>query len=345
MNDVDGRTGQPLVIEQGEAGDEKQGGPGWLRRGWFRRGGFRRGGFRGAYERVRSPRGREAAVGYLFLSPWLVGFFVFGLYPIAMSLYYSLCRYDVLRVPQFIGLDNYAALLGSDPYFGIAVWNTLVYTVLRTPLAILGSLLLAVLINQSVRGIKVFRTAYFLPSIVTGVVLSVIWLWLFNPSVGLVNQMLGWVGIEGPLWLQSPDWSKPALVLMGLWSIGGARMIVFLAALQGIPDHLYEAVAIDGGGAWAKFRHVTVPMLSPVIFLWTVLEVIFSFQVFTEAYVMTQGGPLNSTLFYTLYLYQEAFSFFRMGYASALAWFLLLLIACFTAFSFLTSKYWVHYDD
>jgi multiple sugar transport system permease protein len=308
--------------------------PGDPDRGWLRR----------SVERVRSPRGREAATGYLFLSPWLVGFFVFGLYPIGMSLYYSLCRYDVLRVPQFIGLDNYAALLGADPYFGLAVWNTLVYTVLRTPLAIVGSLLLAVLINQSVRGIKLFRTAFFLPSIVTGVVLSVIWLWLFNPSVGLVNQMLGWVGIEGPLWLQSPDWSKPALVLMGLWSIGGARMIVFLAALQGIPDQLYEAVAIDGGGAWAKFRHVTIPMLSPVIFLWTVLEVIFSFQVFTEAYVMTQGGPLNSTLFYNLYLYYKAFDDFEMGYASAMAWILFVLTLAVTLVQFKLGSRWVHYE-
>src|SRR5690606_1109514 len=286
------------------------------------------------FSRLRTHTAREAAAGYLFLSPWLIGFFVFGLYPMGMSLYYSLCRYDVLRVPQYIGLENYSALLTADPYFGLAVWNTVIYTVLRTPLAILGSLLLAGLVNQTVRGVKFFRTAYFLPSIITGVVLSVIWLWLFNPSVGLVNVALGWFGIEGPLWLQSPDWSKPALVLMGLWSVGGARMIVFLAALQGIPDHLYEAVEIDGGGAWAKLRHVTLPMLSPVIFLWTVLEVIFSFQVFTEAYVMTQGGPLNSTLFYNLYLYYKAFDDFEMGYASAMAWLLLVITLVVTAVQF-----------
>jgi multiple sugar transport system permease protein len=295
------------------------------------------------FSRLRTHSAREAAAGYLFLSPWLIGFFVFGLYPMAMSLYYSLCRYDVLRVPQFIGLENYGALLSADPYFGTAVWNTLVYTVLRVPLAILGSLLLAVLVNQAVRGVKLFRTAFFLPSIITGVVLSVIWLWLFNPSVGLVNQVLGLVGIEGPLWLQSPDWSKPALVLMGLWSVGGARMIVFLAALQGIPEQLYEAVEIDGGGAWTKFWHVTLPMLSPVIFLWTVLEVIFSFQVFTEAYVMTQGGPLNSTLFYNLYLYQKAFDDFEMGYASAMAWLLLVITLVVTAAQFRLGRRWVYY--
>ncbi len=295
-------------------------------------------------DRAGTHHGREAVAGYLFLSPWLVGFVVFGLYPIVMSLYYSLCRYDVLRVPQFIGLDNYAALLSDDPYFGTAVWNTLVFTVLRTPLAILGSLLLAVLINQSVRGVKWFRTAFFLPSIITGVVLSVIWLWLFNPSVGLVNVALAWVGVDGPLWLQSPTWSKPALVLMGLWSVGGARMIVFLAALQGVSPGLYEAVEIDGGGAWTKFRHVTLPMLSPVIFLWTVLEVVFSFQVFTEAYVMTQGGPLDSTLFYNLYLYYKAFDDFEMGYASAMAWILLAITLAVTAIQFKLGKRWVYYE-
>jgi multiple sugar transport system permease protein len=304
----------------------------------------RPGGWRARLAGLRSIRGREATAGYLFLSPWVVGFVVFGLYPIAMSLYYSLCRYDVLRVPQFIGLENYRALLVDDTYFGTAVWNTVVYTVLRTPVAILASLLLAVLINQSVRGIRFFRTAFFLPSIITGVVLSVIWLWLFNPTVGLVNQVLGWVGVEGPLWLQSPAWSKPGLVLMGMWSVGGARMIVFLAALQGIPSGLYEAVDIDGGGAWTKFRHVTLPMLSPVIFLWTVLEVIFSFQVFTEAYVMTQGGPLDSTLFYNLYLYYKAFDDFEMGYASAMAWILLALTLVVTAMQFALGRRWVYYE-
>jgi multiple sugar transport system permease protein len=292
---------------------------------------------------ARSNRFREAAMGYAFLSPWLVGFLVFGLYPIGMSVYYSLSRYDVLRVPEFIGLENYTTLLFDDPYFGLSIWNTLVYTALRIPLAIGGSLLLAVLANQALKGIKIFRTVFFLPSIITGVVLSVIWLWMFNPQFGLVNTALGWFGVPGPLWLQSTDWSKPGLALMGLWSIGGARMIVFLAALQGIPEQLYEAVDIDGGGAWARFKHVTLPMLSPVIFLWTVLEVIFSLQVFTEAYVMTKGGPLNSTLFYNLYLYFKAFDDYEMGYASAMAWILLVITLVITIFQFQLGKRWVHY--
>lgn len=287
---------------------------------------------------------QQAIFGILFMMPWFIGFLIFGLYPMIMSVYYSLCRYDVLRIPQFIGLGNYQKLIFEDPYFWTSISNTLIYTVLRVPLCIIGSLLLAVLVNNGVRGIKFFRTIYFIPSIVTGVVLSVVWLWMFNPQFGLINSFLAYMGIPGPLWLLDPNWSKPSMVLMSVWSIGGGRMLVFLAALQGIPKHLYEAVDIDGGGWWAKFRNVTVPMLSPVIFLWSVLEIIFSLQVFVEAYIMTQGGPLNSTMFYNLYLYNKAFNDFEMGYASALAWLLLIISLIITIIQFRLSKRWVHYD-
>ena len=287
---------------------------------------------------------QQAIFGILFMMPWFIGFLIFGLYPMIMSVYYSLCRYDVLRIPQFIGLGNYQKLIFEDPYFWTSISNTLIYTVLRVPLCIIGSLLLAVLVNNGVRGIKFFRTIYFIPSIVTGVVLSVVWLWMFNPQFGLINSFLAYMGIPGPLWLLDPNWSKPSMVLMSVWSIGGGRMLVFLAALQGIPKHLYEAVDIDGGGWWAKFRNVTVPMLSPVIFLWSVLEIIFSLQVFVEAYIMTQGSPLNSTMFYNLYLYNKAFNDFEMGYASALAWLLLIISLIITVIQFRLSKRWVHYD-
>ena len=288
---------------------------------------------------------RQLISGILFISPWLLGFIIFGLYPMGMSFYYSLCRYDVLRIPQFIGLDNYKELFFSDTYFWHSIWNTLFYTALRTPLSIIGSLLLAVLVNQALKGVRIFRTIYFIPSIITGVALSVLWLWLLNPQYGLVNILLGFFGISGPLWLKSPVWSKPAMVLMGLWSIGGGRMLVFLAALQGISKELYESVEIDGGGWWAKFRNVTVPILTPIIFLWTILDVIFSLQVFTEAYVMTKGGPLNSTLFYNLYLYFKAFDDYSMGYASALAWILLIITLLITLIQFKLSKRWVHYNE
>jgi multiple sugar transport system permease protein len=259
-------------------------------------------------------------------------------------MYYSLCRYDVLRIPQFIGLGNYRELTMEDPYFWKSIWNTFFYTFLRTPLAIIGSLLLAVLVNNAVKGIRFFRTIYFIPSIITGVVLSSIWLWMLNPQYGLINSLLAFFGIQGPLWLQSPEWSKPSIIIMSLWSIGGGRMLVFLAALQGIPQQMYEVVDLDGGGWWQKFRHVTIPMVSPVIFLWTVLEIIFSFQVFTEAYVMTKGGPLNSTLFYNLYLYYKAFDDFSMGYASALAWLLLVFILIVTLIQFKVGQKLVYYE-
>jgi multiple sugar transport system permease protein len=287
---------------------------------------------------------REAGLGYLFLSPWVIGFMVFGFYPIIMSLYYSLCRYDVLRIPQFIGFGNYAELLFSDPYFWKSIWNTLYYTFFRTILSILGSLLLAVLVNNALKGIRIFRTAYFMPSIITGVSLSVLWMWLFNPQYGLINIFLAFFGLSGPLWLSSAEWSKPAMIIMSLWSIGGGRMLVFLAALQTIPTHLYEVVDIDGGGWWHKFYHVTVPMISPVIFLWMIIEVIFSLQIFTEAYVITKGGPLNSTLFYNLYLYLKAFDDFSMGYASAMAWLLLVITLLITVIQFQLARKWVHYE-
>jgi len=287
---------------------------------------------------------QQVIFGILFMMPWFIGFIIFGLYPMIMSGYYSLCRYDVLRIPQFIGFGNYQKLIFEDPYFWTSISNTLIYTVLRVPLCIAGSLLLAVLVNNAVKGVKFFRTIYFIPSIVTGVVLSVVWLWMFNPQFGLINSFLAYMGIPGPLWLLDPNWSKPSMVLMSIWSIGGGRMLVFLAALQGIPKHLYEAVDIDGGGWWAKFRNVTIPMLSPVIFLWSVLEIIFSLQVFVEAYIMTQGGPLNSTMFYNLYLYNKAFNDFEMGYASALAWLLLVISLIITVIQFRLSKWWVHYD-
>lgn len=282
--------------------------------------------------------------GYVFVSPWVIGFLIFGLYPIVMSMYYSLCQYDVLRVPQYIGLRNYKELLFQDNYFWSSIWNTLYYLVIRTPLVIIGSLLLAVLVNNSIRGIKFFRTVYFMPSIISGVILSVLWMWLLNPEYGLINIVLNFFGIQGPLWLVDPNWSKPAIILMSIWSIGGGRMLVFLAALQSIPKQLYEALELDGGGWWNKFRFLIVPSVSPVIFLWTIIEVIFALQVFVEAYVMTKGGPLNSTLFYNLYLYNKAFDDFDMGYASAMAWLLFIIAMIITYVQFKMSKKWVHYS-
>ncbi len=289
-------------------------------------------------------KNKRSLWGYLFVSPWIIGFIVFGLYPIVMSIYYSFCQYDVLRVPQFIGLRNFKELLFEDQYFLSSIWNTIYYTFIRTPLVIFGSLLLAVLVSNAVKGIKVFRTLFFIPSIITGVILSVLWMWILNPEYGFFNAFLNYFGIQGPLWLLDPAWSKPSIILMSIWSLGGGRMLVFLAAIQSVPKQLYEAVELDGGNWWQKFRHVTIPHISPVLFLWFIMELIFSLQVFVEAYIMTKGGPLNSTLFYNLYLYNRAFDDFDMGYASAMAWILFVITMIITYVQFKMSKKWVYYS-
>lgn len=277
---------------------------------------------------------REWTAGFLFASPWIFGFLVFTVVPVAMSLYYSFCRYDVLRPPMFIGFENYRYLLTESPKFWKALSNTVYFTVCRVPLVILGSLVLALLLARPRPGIGLARTVYYMPSIISGVALSLIWLWVYNPKYGLLNQGLSLIGITGPMWLNSPGWSKEAIILMGLWSIGGGRMIVFIAGLNAIPPHLYEAASIDGAGWLARFRHVTLPQLSSTLFLLTLVEVIGSFQVFLEAYMMTNGGPLDSTLFYNLELYYKAFQEYNMGVASAMAWLLLLGTLMVTVFMF-----------
>jgi len=211
------------------------------------------------------------------------------------------------------------------------------------PLGMILALLIAMLMNQKVRGIYLFRTIFYLPSVISGVAVAILWAWLFHPQFGLINFFLGLFGIQGPEWLFSLTWSMPAMIIMSLWSIGGS-MLIYLAGLQSVPGHLYEAAAIDGAGVFTKFRHVTIPLISPVIFFNLVLSIIGSFQVFTNIYVMTQGGPANSTLVYVIYLYQKAFQDFNMGYASALAWILFLVIMFFTAIQFIFAPRWVYYE-
>ena len=287
---------------------------------------------------------KEIFTGYLFASPWIIGFLVFTLIPIILSLYYSLCRYDVLRPPMFVGFENYIYLIFQSEKFFSAVYNTVFFTVLRVPLVMTGSLLLALLLAKPLRGISLARTIYYMPSIITGVALSIIWLWMYNPGFGLINKSLALVGLPGPLWLESPSWSKPAIILMGLWSIGGGRMIVMIAGLNSIPRHLYESARVDGAGWWHQFRHITIPQMSGTLFLLTIVEVIFSFQVFTEAYLMTRGGPLDSTLFYNLELYFKAFLDYEMGLASAMAWLLFLGTLIVTLLLFWTLGKRVYYE-
>ncbi len=286
---------------------------------------------------------REARDFYLCILPWLVGFSGLTLGPMLVSFYYSLCEYNVLQPPAWVGLANYVSIFTDDPLFWTALYNTAYYTLFSVPLGVAGSLALALLLNQGVRGVRMFRTIFYMPSIIPAVASSILWIWLFNPQYGLVNRALSVVGIKGPLWLADPVWSKPALILMAQWGVGGG-MVIFLAGLQSVPRHLYDAAVVDGAGAWQQFRHVTLPMLSPTVFFSTVMGIIGSFQVFTQSYVMTQGGPLNSTLFYVLYLYREAFEFFHMGYASALAWILFVILVGFTALQLRLSRRWVYYE-
>ena len=282
---------------------------------------------------------------FAFTSPWVIGFLSFGIYPIIISFYYSLCQYDVLREPMFIGLENYRTILYEDAYFWKTIWNTLYYTIFRVPINIFLSLLIAILLNRTLKASGPIRATFFLPSLISGVALSVIWIWIFNPQIGLLNTILAFFGLKGPLWLQDENWSKLSLVIMSTWSIGGGRMLVFLAALQNVNPNLYEALKLDGGNDLQCFWHITLPLISPVIFLWSVIEVIASMQIFTEAFIMTKGGPLESTLFYNLYLYNQAFENFNMGYASALAWILLVITLIITLAQFRLSKKYVYYDN
>jgi multiple sugar transport system permease protein len=280
---------------------------------------------------------------YLCLSPWLLGFFLFTLGPVLASLGFSLTRWDLLSPPVFTGLRNYARMV-DDRLFWQSLSVTLRYTLLYVPSELVGGLLLALLMNQGgVRGLRAVRTIYYLPTIISGVAFVVVWMWLFHPEVGLINATLGRLGIQGPRWLADPDTALTALWLMSLWGLGRAALI-YLAGLKGIPPPLYEAAAIDGAGAVQSFRHITLPMLTPTIFFNLVLSIIATFQTFTNAFVATNGGPLDSTLFYVLYLYRKAFQEFQMGYASALAWVLFLIILLLTVAVVRSGRWWVYYE-
>ena len=279
---------------------------------------------------------------FIFLAPWLIGFLVFTAFPLLFSIYISLNDYSLLTPPQFTGLKNYQMLF-TDPLFAQSLQNTLVYAAATLVLGTILSFLLALLLNQPLRAIPLFRTIFYLPSVTAGIATAILWAWIFNPQFGLLNVALSFIGIKGPEWLVSPQWAMPAIIIMSLWGVGGS-MIIYLAGLQSIPDQLYEAAAIDGANAWAKFWNVTVPMMSPVIFFNVVVGIIGTFQVFTNIMIMTNGGPANATLVYVLYLYRNAFEYFKMGYASALAWVLFLIIMIVTIFQFWLARHWVYYE-
>lgn len=284
----------------------------------------------------------EAICGFLFISPWVVGFMLFTGGPIIASLVLSFYQWDLITAPNWIGAANYKRL-SMDETFLISIYNTFYFTILAVPLRLTVALIIAMLVNQRIKGIAFFRTMFYLPAIIPLVPMALLWVWLLSPDIGLVNFILSRLGVQGPLWLASLKWSKPALILMRLFTTGGT-MVIFLAGFQGIPQRLYESAQIDGAGWWYKFVFVTLPMLSPAIFFNLVIETIRSFQIFTEALIMTEGGPANSTLFYYLYLYLNAFRWFRMGYASAMAWILFMMIFLATLIHFGLASRWVYYE-
>lgn len=285
----------------------------------------------------------QARWGFIFIVPWLVGFLAFTAGPMIASFVLSFHKYD-LHAAQFVGLENYRRLLKDDPLFWKALSNTIIYAVFSVPLGVAGSLAVAILLNQPVKGQRLFRTMFYLPSLVPAVASALLWQWIFNADNGILNTMLGLVGVPPVEWLQNERYTLPAFILMSLWGIGGGRMVIFLAGLQGISESYYEAARLDGATTWMQFRKVTLPMLSPVMFFNTILGVIGAFQVFTSAYIMTGGGPNNASLFYALYLFRNAFEYFKLGKASALAWILFVILMVITFIQFRVSKRWVHYE-
>jgi multiple sugar transport system permease protein len=292
---------------------------------------------------TRKPAGRRIIVGYIFIAPFMLGFVLWFLIPALTSVWMAFQNWNMITPPKFIGLDNFKKI-ATDKLFWQSLKVTTVYTAISVPLSLVVAFLLALLMNVKVRGIAVFRTLYYMPGIVPAVANAILWAWILNSDFGLLNAFLHIFGIPRILWLQDPRWALPALILMSLWGLGGA-MVIFLAGLQGIPNEFYEAAEIDGAGWWSKLRHVTLPLMSPVIFFNLIMGLIGTFQIFTAGYLITNGGPQNATLFYVLYLYRNGFQYFQMGYAAALAWVLTFIIMGLTVFVFRGLGGRVYYEE
>ena len=288
-------------------------------------------------------RTREAIHGYIFMSPAILGLLIFLLGPIVVSLYLSFTRYDLLTSAEWIGFENYVTMF-KDPLFWQALKVSAIYSVASVPLGLALALVAAVLLDQKLRGIAIFRSIYYLPTVISGVGVAMLWRWMFNSQYGVINVLLGYVGINGPSWITDERWALPALIVASLWGIGGT-MLIFLAGLQGIPGELYEAAEIDGAGRLRQFLAITLPMISHVTFFNLVLGIIGALQNFTDAFVMTGGGPNNATLYLTLYLYRNAFQYLNMGFASAVAWVLFLIVLALTLAVFRSSPLWVFYEN
>ena len=295
--------------------------------------------------RAMSPRARREAIeGYVSISPWLIGFVVFTVGPLLASVYYSFTQWTITRPPEWIGAENYVRMFTRDPLFWQALKVTVLYVILSLPLKLVAGLGLSLLLNMKLRGMNVYRTVFYIPAVISGVAISLMWMWLLQPDTGVINTLLSMVGIQGPGWFWDPNWALPSVALMGIWSVGGSA-IIYLAGLQNIPPHLYEAGMLDGANSWKRFWRITLPLLTPTIFFLLVIELIDAFKIFTQAFVITKGGPLKATYFYLYYFYEEAFQNFNMGYASALAIVLLVVIMAATLLVNYTSKRWVFYES
>ena len=292
-----------------------------------------------------TPRARQEAIeGYLGILPWLLGLIFFTAGPMVASAVLSLTNWDIVRAPIWIGLDNYVELFTADPLFWTSLRVTLTYVVFAVPLQIVFGVALALLLNMQLRGMHLFRTLFYIPAVLSGVAIALMFMWVLQPDYGAVNSALALVGIEGPGWFWDPAWALPSIVLMSLWRAGATGGVIYLAGLQNISPHLYDAARVDGASAWHRFWRITLPLLTPTIFFQLVVGLIDAFRVFAEVYVITQGGPLKATFFYMLYLFQVGFQDFHMGYASALAWVLILITALVGVITFKTSDRWVYYE-
>ncbi len=299
---------------------------------------------------ARATRRRSLKIGLAFIAPWMIGFGLFTVIPLATSLYYSFTDYNGVNTSNWIGFRNYSQIFTEDPYVRTAVYNTLYLALFGVVLGSILSLVLALLLNQKVRGIGIYRTLYYLPTMLPIVVSAFVFTLVLDPTTGVVNHVLGWFGISGPEWLLSTKWSKPALIILGLWGIGNT-VVIYLAGLQDIPKHLIEAATVDGAGWWARLRNVTLPMLSPIIFFNVLLAMIGAFQNFISIFYLTStsggaglGGPANSTLTWGLLMYENAFVNSQLGYAAAMSWIMLILVMLITVGMFGLSRRWVYYE-
>jgi len=293
---------------------------------------------------------RRFLEGVLFASPWLIGFLAFTLYPVTASFYYSFTRYSMPRPPEWRGLENYAKLVTGDRYIPQLLGNTFYLTLIGIPAQLVFALFCAMLLNLKIRGQALWRTIFVLPSLMPVVATTLLWIWILNPQFGVVNNLLQSIGIRGPLWFASPDWSKPSIILMQIWAVGSTT-IIYLAGLQGVPQELYESAELDGAGSWKKFWYVTLPMISSVTLFNLVTGVIWSLQYFTQAFIASEGltstapgAPQGSLLFYGIYLYYQAFVYLRMGYAAALAWILFIITMIVTLIIMRGLKQWTYYE-